>query len=357
MIEILTDINQATPLWFTQRLQQHGLLSGGTVIDVQVVASKQTNVSLVYHLALEYSDTAASPTRLFLKLPNPNTAWVHKEVDFYRVLVPQMLSTSPNKHWLFPRCWDAAFSPETNQSHLILDDLSETHFTNPQALPPTQQLCEQVIDAYACFHAYWWEHAWLGSQVGEYLSEAAIDDFIHTTRQKLDSLLASVGDRLSSAQRKILEAVASAWPRRRRERVVQGQGVTLVHRDPHPLNFLYPLDTSQATVKLIDWQSWRIDTGTDDLAYLMACHWPSEQMTQSEREYVERYYSGLLRQGVRGYSWDDCWYDYCASIIRCLFFLLAAWSPAQGEGGTWWRRIQYGLAAYDRWACAEAFNK
>jgi thiamine kinase-like enzyme len=191
--------------------------------------------------------------------------------------------------------------------------------------------------------------------VSEYLSDAVIDDFIHTTRQKLDSLLVPVGDNLSVTQRKILEAVASTWPRRRRERLVQGQGVTPVHRDPHPFNFLYPLDTSQATVKLIDWQSWRIDTRADDLPYLMAWHWPPEQMIKSERDYVERYYSGLLGLGVHGYSWDDCWYDCRASIIRCLSFLLAAWSPAQWEAGAWWSRIQYGLAAYDRWGCAEAF--
>ena len=68
--------------------------------------------------------------------------------------------------------------------------------------------------------------------------------------------------------------VASAWPRRRRDRVIRAQGVTIVHRDPHPLNLLYPLDSASRSVKLIDWQSWRVDTGTDDLDYLMAFHYP-----------------------------------------------------------------------------------
>jgi len=357
MAEVITDISQITAVWLTQILQRNGRLPEGEVSTLKITASKQTNVSVVYHLALQYSqDNLHAPQHLFLKLPTPNPFWVPKEVEFYQLLVPQMLSTSPAKGWLFPYCYEVASSPETHQAHFILEDLSETHFTNSEWMPPTYQLCEQVIDAYASFHTYWWEHPWLGNKVGEFLTPTTIDEFIETARQKLRACLTAIDTELSSAQRQVLEAVVTSWPSRRQERLVQGRGVTLVHRDPHPLNFLFPHDPQHDTVKLIDWQSWRIDTGTDDLAYLMTCHWPPEQIEAIELVLVKRYYSQLLVEGLENYSWDECWYDYQASIIRCLFFLVSAWSPAQWASGIWWKRVQYGIAAYERWQCSSLLN-
>jgi hypothetical protein len=220
-------------------------------------------------------------------------------------------------------------------------------------MPPSKRLGELVIDAYASFHAFWWEHAWLGQRVGEWLTEAAIDGAIKTAQMKLADFVRTAGNELKPAQYNVLDAVVAGWPARRRQRVVAGMGVTLVHRDPHPLNFLYPYDSEQHTVKLIDWQSWRVDTGTDDLAYLMACHWPLAEIESVESELVQRYHQQLVEQGVKHYSWEDCQYDYRASIIRCLFFLMVAWSPTQWANRVWWDRIQHGLAAFERWRCAE----
>lgn len=78
------------------------------------------------------------------------------------------------------------------------------------------------------------------------------------------------------------------------------------------------------TVKLIDWQSWRVNTGTDDLAYLMACHWPLAELEKVEQALLQRYHRQLIEQGVKQSSWEDCLYDYQALIVRCLFFLMVA---------------------------------
>lgn len=147
---------------------------------------------------------------------------------------------------------------------------------------------ELVIDAYAHFHGFWWEHAWLGQRVGALLTEATIDEAIETAQAKLADIVRTVGDEIKPAQYDVLDTVVSAWPTRRRQRVIAEVGVTLVHRDPHPLNFLYPYDSDNNPVKLIDWQSWRVDTGTDDLAYLMACHWPLEEIERVEQALVQR---------------------------------------------------------------------
>jgi thiamine kinase-like enzyme len=355
-MDVLSDVDKLTPDRLTKLLHRKGYLAAEEVTAIRTLASQQTAISSVYHLAVTYSRLpVAAPTRLFLKIPRPTETWMEKEIQFYTTVAPQMQTGQNAAGWLFPLCYDAAYSQEDGAAHLLLEDLSDTHFTIDGDMPPTAQLREQIIDAYARFHAFWWEDPQLGNGVGERLTAQAIDGFLQTAERKHSEFTTQVGETLTLAQRTILERVVTAWPARRRMRVLAGQGLTLVHRDPHPGNFLFPKDAQTHSVKLIDWQSWRVDTGTDDLAYLMACHWPLAAESRVEQELVERYHAQLLRQGVQNYSWEACWYDYRASIVRCLFFLLIAWSPAQWEGGIWWQRIQRGCAAYARWDCEELF--
>lgn len=355
MADPITTINQVTPAWLTKLLREKGYLRQGVVTNIQTIELSKRN-SIIYHLVVAHSDNTkprSAPTRFVLKLPHPDFAWDHKEVEFYNTIVPLMLKAYPGDDLPVLRCYDAVYSAATKRSHLLLEDVSSTHFTTAGLMPPTLGHCQQVVEAYAFFHAYWWEHPHLGHDIGELLTEAAIDSFLTEAQAKFQDFVDVMGQRLVKMQRDALEAVVSAWPMRRRQRLVQGQGVTLVHRDPHPLNFLYPHDPTQSTVKLIDWQSWRVDTGIDDLAYLMACHWPLEQRVSLERNLLRRYHRQLVAFGVENYSWADCQYDYRASVIRCLFFLMVAYSPAQLEGETWWNRIERGLETFQQWDCAD----
>src|SRR5690606_25039100 len=80
--------------------------------------------------------------------------------------------------------------------------------------------------------------------------------------------------------------------------------------------FYQPINTGRGGS---NWQSWRVDTGTDDLAYLMACHWPLDEHPGLEQAMLVHYWQGLETEGIHSYGWDDLQYDYRASLIRCLF--------------------------------------
>jgi thiamine kinase-like enzyme len=350
---VITDVTQLTSTRLTGLLRDKGCLTKGSVKNIQTVKTTKTNGSTAYHLEIDYSgEEALAPRRLFLKISRPDLAWSHKEVEFYNVIAPVILDAHPPETDLpFLHCYDAVYAADIGRSHLLLEELSVTHFATSDSMPPTLQHGEQVIDAYALFHAAWWEHPRLGQDIGELLTEQAIDAFLSQAQKKFREVVDFRGEGLSGAQRQPLEQVVSAWPINRRRRLVQGQGITLVHRDPHPRNFLYPRDIQAGRVKLIDWQSWRVDAGTDDLAYLLACHWPIQQRKQVERGLLKRYHERLVMLGVQAYTWDHCRYDYRASIIRCLFFLMYAWSPAHWQTGTWWSRVEKGLEAFDDWDC------
>ncbi len=349
--ELITQLDRLTPTWLTERLRGCGVLQDGAVTAVHPVHLTTTHVSSHYRIAVDYDPTATAgrpPRHLFLKLANPTfVANSDHETVFYNSLVPQM-QRDWRGPWPFVTCYDAAWSAEEQVNHLLLEDLSATHATHTAHAPPTPAAAQQLIDSYAAFHAFWWEHPTLGVTVGSFLTEAIIDRFEADARQQLEALAEQGSDDLTPEEFACLRQAVVAWPPRRRHRVLAHQGITLVHRDPHPGNILYPHNPATHSLKLIDWQSWRIDTGTDDLAYLMAFHWPAETRAVQEATLLRRYHAQLMALGVTGYSWDDCLYDYRASIVRFLSTMLLHWRHQANR-----ERCKLGLQAFVDWECAQ----
>lgn len=347
MTAILTDISQITPDWLTAALRRAHLLTNENVTHISLTGSRQTNVSFVGYLSVLYDRPATAPQRFFLKIPNADFAWGNHEVDFYTRIVPIMRKRWSWDELPFPACYDSAYDPNTGRSHLLFADASATHFGLVDEMMPAQTAHQQqVVDAFARLHAFWWEHPLLGQDIGQRITAVDLVEWLPRAQTCADDFIAFMSDRLSQMQQEVLTAVTADWPPRRKERIVTGQGITLIHRDPHPLNFLYPHDPAVQHTMLIDWQSWRVDTGTDDLAYTIACHWPDAARADMEQTLLQRYHRRLCEFGVTNYSWDDCWYDYRASIARCLFFLIAAWKPVQWQRGWWWPKLAQGMAAF-----------
>ena len=141
---LITDPEQVTSDWLTGVLQKQGFLPQGQVVTVRTEPSPPTITSLIVRLKLSYSDDAPKsvPSRLFLKFSKPDfdsdisARLGKKEVEFYNT-VAKAVPDPP-----VARCYDAVYSSETGKFHLVLDDLSETHFQTEWPLPPSQLYCD-----------------------------------------------------------------------------------------------------------------------------------------------------------------------------------------------------------------------
>lgn len=91
--------------------------------------------------------------------------------------------------------------------------------------------------------------------------------------------------------------------------------LTIVHGDAHAWNALLSRDRDRPDVRLIDWDGWRVDMATDDLAYMIALYWSSERRRRHERRTLERYHATLVAGGVRAYGLDALWQDYRLSVL------------------------------------------
>jgi len=337
--------------FLTERLHATGALPYGRVTAVDCGERRTTIVSTVAPLRLEYSPDAPAeaPTRLFLKATrgglDPDLRSVgEREVAFYRHIAPLM------RDGPFPRCYDAEFLDGT--FHLLLEDLSETHaIITTWPLPPTDAACERIIDTWALFHAFWWRHPSLGRDVGTFLDEAALAKATAEYRERYARFASVLDDRLGPAARAIYARVLDA-----RDRLLTPGRLyatyTIAHGDAHVWNLLYPRDgATAASIRLIDWDNWRIGRAAADLAYMMAMHWYPERRARLEARLLARYHAGLRAHGVTDYSLERLWEDYRLSVVGHL--AIPVWQQTLGlPGAIWWSHLHRIVAAFEDLDCA-----
>lgn len=313
-------------------------------------------LSIVSTFEVDYSDeaTALSPAKLFLKFSRPDLSAElaaqanGKEVEFYQT-IPALM---PDPHLI--RCFDAARSPESGRIHLLLEDLTATHFQTEWPQFPSQKNCELAVDCLAALHAHWWEHPRLGKDVGQLLSEQELKAFIGEVENNVIRFLDSTRDELSPARRKVYERLLAAthlpW-----RHLTSAKRLTLIHGDAHCWNFLYPREPDEERVRIFDWSLWHVDLGARDLAFMMALGWDRERRSAMELKLLRSYYDGLLARSVKDYSWDDCFNDYRWSAIRNLNVPVIQWSQARDQS-LWRGNLERALLAFEDLGCAELLD-
>ena len=269
-----------------------------------------------------------------------------KEAAFYDVVAP---ASPPG---LLPRCYEAVAEP-AGHWHVMLEDLTASYETLPDwPVPPPTTRWNAVVAAHARFHAFWWDHARLGVSVGAFADDAgALERHLASFPKEVATFADRLGDRLSAERRRIYERLVDAAPRLS-ARYRSHRDMTIIHGDAHVWNALVSRDAALNDVRLIDWDAWRIDTATDDLAYMIAVHWFPDWRRRYERESLRRYHDALIAAGVGGYSFDALWQDYRHSVLWQI--ATPMWQANHGLGAwIWWNHLECIMAAVHDLDCLE----
>jgi hypothetical protein len=344
MQEVITDIDQIDPAWLTRVLQERDVLTHGQVVGVRKQAIR-TNTATAAILEVDYSDAASpsAPRRLFAKLGRRRI-----EVEFYNRIALAM-PVSPAA-----RCYDAAYSAETGRTHLLFEDLSATHTSPKDELPPRLPDTERLVDSLAAFHAYWWQHPRLQTEIAE-IAEDVPAYVIGVARDCYPGFVDVLGDGLSNERRRLYERILSSWPLPSyTARLAAGHAVTLVHGDTHVWNFLAPRDPAVDKVRIVDWAVWHIGVGPFDLAYMIGLSWFPERRARMEQALLRQYHARLLERGVVGYDWEQCWLDYRTALIYHLLWPIFwhRYLPAS----IWWYGLEKGMLAFEDLGCEELLS-
>ncbi len=199
---VIGSIDQVTPEWLTSVLVQAGCLQRGEVESFRKGQSPLEGfTSERYHLELLYTESVPKsvPTHLFLKIGRPEFFESGKhEIEFYMStkVVPGELSLLT--------CYGASYSPDTKQWHLLLQDLSKTHFTpdftefrrDPHALfPLSLSQCGNAIECLAAVHAFWWNDPRLANEMGYRASRVSADPFYRHVEECMAAMFDALGER------------------------------------------------------------------------------------------------------------------------------------------------------------------
>jgi hypothetical protein len=353
MVEPVTNEEEITPDWLTARLRENGYLLQGEVSKLSLKNFK-TFFSNIYRLEVVYStdSTGTLPSKLLLKIPFPeNLAALNMgrdEVAVYRALTKAM-SDPP-----VARCFDSAYSTNSHRSHLLIEDLSDSHYQPEIPVPPSRRHCELCVETLSQFHAFWWKHPDLGTKLGQLFDEASLLELDGLLSAALSDFIEFMGDRLSLSRRKAYEHAITILPVFWERRLMSVEGNTLIHGDAHLWNFLHPKDVERGRAFLIDLAtSNRIRPPTNDLAYMMALQWFPERRALMEETLLKHYHEALTSHGVEDYSWEDCQLDYRYSVVTHLFTPVLQWHSKQIPATVWWYNFERISEAYKDWRCDE----
>ncbi|HTO11720.1 MAG TPA: aminoglycoside phosphotransferase [Candidatus Binatia bacterium] len=336
------------PERLTETLRASGGLDGGRVAEVTVETSRTTLLSTIQRLRLRYDD-AAGPATLIRKQPRGDIdatlrGLLAREFGFYTIVAP---ATPPGG---LVRCY-GVLGAEDGPRSLLLEDLTDSHtIVSEWPLPPALEQCERIMDTYATFHAHWWDDSRFGDSIGAWGDTSGDFERYRTEfAKRLAGFADRLGDRLPRERLRIYEQLLEAWPRLI-ARYATHRGLTLVHGDAHVWNAFHPRDPARDTIRLFDWDGWRIDTATDDLAYMMSLHWYPDRRRRYERPLLERYHATLVARGVTGYPFAALWDDYRLSALWQITTPVwqASWrlNPA-----VWWSHLERAMLTVDDLDC------
>jgi hypothetical protein len=343
----------AEPEYLTETLRKAGALDGGHVADVSIEASFATVLSHIFRVRLTYAGAAAAaPATLILKAglaDRPGGPWFggRHEVTFYRDLAPAMPAG------MTPRCFDAQWDAGTGTWHLWLEDLTDSHLVATRwPLPPTFAQCEAIVRTRARFQAAWWDDARLGVTIGAWQDASAAVEATKNLVAQFARFADEMGDRLSDDRRALYEQLFDAAPRLA-ARYQTHRHMTIIQGDAHVWNCFLPRDGAKDGGRLFDWDAWRVDMGSDDLACMMAQQWYPELRQRFEARLLDSFHNELtVRGGVQGYDRRALQDDYRLSVL----WLIATpvWQHANGIPSViWWNNFERVHLAVEDLGCRE----
>jgi thiamine kinase-like enzyme len=315
-------------------------------------ASLQKLLSHTLRLRLDYEAPAeGAPDSVVLKMGHLDSAGRssyanRRELAFYRDIAPAV----PVE--LVPHCFEFVEATDTRAWHLLLEDLTDSHFIATEwPLPPTLRQYQNIVQAQARFHAAWWDNPLLGVSAGSWRDCDVFDRDLRSFERELARFTDRFGDLVPPDRRDLYQRLLDQAPRLL-ARYHSHRNLTIIHGDAHPWNFFLPRYGGSEDVRQIDWEDWSINTATDDLAYMMAMLWYPDHRRRMERPLLDLYHASLLDNGIVDYdrhSLDD---DYRLSalwlIIRPVRQAINNIAPR-----VWWNNLERIMLAVDDLDCRD----
>jgi hypothetical protein len=303
---------------------------GFTMTDLQ-----ETHTAVIFKAVLDHD-----PDRgFFVKTTRPSEGQKGgkslglREVQFYQFIG----SFSPSLTGNLPRCFRSGIGEDGLCYYLVLEDLEKDYFAHDAVDFAVKDNWLMALTALATFHRNLTGKL-ASSQVAVHADGLYdLDRYIGKLQDAFMRFRKNNCEVVDEAVLALLEQsipVLYAIERENRKRVQANQMTTVLHRDAHIRNFLYPRMQGNAA-KIVDWQFWGLGIGTYDLRHLLGSSLKPE-MRGEQFSLVRHYFDIYTANSQIEYAWEDCWDDYRKGIIDNLFM------PVWQFAGFGWSHQEWG---------------
>jgi thiamine kinase-like enzyme len=299
-------------------------LAGGASIlsfDTEVIGEGVGILGEILRLSLHYDRPTDAPQSLIAKFATPNleARELARTFRFYENEVHFYLELDADSPVRTPTCYLAYNNPETQDTLLLLQDLSADAMVD-QIQGCSLDRAELVVEELAKLHGYWWEHP----RLGELSWISRLDNPLYTEnvpehyRSSVPVTLERLGDAIADWYPKIQEKFGNNLPDILRR--MDQFPLTLVHGDFRLDNLMFGSHNGQPMLTVIDWQIIIHAPSIYDLAYFLSQSLTVEDRRANEKELLSLYYDRLRQQGVQNTSPEQLYEIYRLVCLYCLIY-------------------------------------
>ncbi len=309
-----------TPDWLTQALRQTGTITTANVLSFQTqavgaegegITGQMVRVQLVYDL-----QEPTAPQTLIAKFhaSDLQTRAVVNSLGMYANEFRFYQHGAGRAGLPTPCCYYGDFN-ESGLTVLLLEDLAPARSAGSDM---SSSQVELVIQQIARFHAFWWEHPQLTDILGaedSVTTQKVLAMLQHTVQEKWEMVRGLAGENIPQPMRAIGQRIVNNWAMIGGQLRLQSPR-TLIHGDFGGDNLFFATSDGEASFSVIDWQLSTRGRGTYDVGTLIGSL-PTEQRRHSEMDLLRMYHQILVENGVKGYSFEQCMYDYRLTMLDC----------------------------------------
>ena len=309
--------------WLDAVLRRSGVISSARI--AAVVADKLGEgvgiMADVSRLSITYDKAdSGAPASLIGKFPttDPVNLGVARALYFYPREVAFYTKLAQYSPIRTPRLFHAELDMPDQSFLLLLEDLGGATMGDQVAgLAPAQ--AEAAIAALGRLHGTWWGKVDSGDM--DSLFDFAGPQYGAALQSGYQAFLApalgNFADCYSDYTKRTAEALAPVAARAIKQMASGAR--TFVHGDFRADNLLFGPALGEDGIAAVDWQISGRGGPLYDVAYLICNSVPTDYRREAEQALLRRYHDTLLRTGVTGFSFDDCWQAYRFAVLCGLF--------------------------------------
>ena len=306
---------EITPEWLTAVLREGGHIGDATItaIEKTIVGEGIGFLGELTRLTLTYDRPAPrAPATLISKIPTAfqQSRDVGNAFRFYEREGRFYDEVAPGIDLRVPKCYYNAIDPGADRFLLLLEEIRDAE-VGDQLLGCTLEQARTVIPAIAKFHAAWWQSpkleglaSWMPT-----LTDPLYDYLEPLWRQSWDAFLELQVEDYPRAEMTLIANRHVDQMDQLRARV-DSMPMSITHSDFRLDNMFFGARGSATPFALIDWQLVIRATPLADIGYFLSQSLDIELRRAHEMELLRDYHRVLVENGVRDYSFAQCFEEY-----------------------------------------------